>query len=187
MTKFEDQLFTHLIEEHGHQLRATRRPARARVRRPAWLAAGATGGAAAITATVLALSSAPALAAYSVTRHGETVTVSVQRASGVAGANAALHHLHVRVRVVPVRAGCPPIGSLPRPRPAPHPAVWTKTGVNSHGHRLVKVKIRGHIPAGDTLLLAFSGGHGEGSTSLGAGGFITGRAPRCVSLPAAPG
>ena len=189
MTKFEDQLFSQLMEDHGHQLRSTQRltPARRRVPRPAGLAVGATGGAAAITAAVLALSSAPAMAAYSVTRHGATVTVSVQRASGVAGANAALHHMHLRVRVVPVRAGCPPIGSLPRPHPAPHPAITVGTKVNGHGHRSVSVAVKGPIPAGDTLLLAFTGGHGPGSTSLGAGGFITGRAPRCVSLPAAPG
>jgi hypothetical protein len=185
MTRFEDQLFSQLMEDHGDQLRSTQRqaPARRRVPRPAWLAAGATGAAAAATVTALALCSAPALAAYSVTRHGQTVTVSVQRTSGVAGANAALRHMHVRVRVVPVRPGCTPIGSLPRPQPAPHPAITVGTRENAHGHRSVSVTVKGPIPAGDTLLLAFSGGHGPGSTSLGAGGFITGRPPRCVSLP----
>jgi hypothetical protein len=187
MTKFEDHLFSQLMAEHGHQLRSVQRPApvRRRVPRPVWLATGTTGAAAAVTAAVLALSSAPAMAAYSVTRHGGTVTVSVERASGVAGANAALHHMHVRVRVVPVRAGCPSIGSLPHPRPAPHPAITVGTRVNRHGHRSVSVAVKGGIPAGDTLLLAFSGGHGPGSTSLGAGGIITGHAPRCVSLPSA--
>lgn len=42
------------------------------------------------------------------------------------------------------------------------------------------------IPAGATLRLAFSGGSGRGSTSLGTGGIITGRVPRCVSVPSAP-
>ena len=46
--------------------------------------------------------------------HG-TVSVSVGNASSVAGANAALHALHARVVVVPVRPGCAAIGSLPRP------------------------------------------------------------------------
>jgi len=186
MTKFEDQLFGQLMAEHGHELRAVERPApaRRRVRRPVWLATGALGAAAAGTATVMALSSAPAMAAYSVTRHDGAVTVSVDRASGVAGANAALHAMHARVVVVPVRPGCPAIRSLPRPRPAPHPAVWVGTRVNGNGHRSVSVKVKGHIPAGDTMLLAFSGGRRGGS--VGAGGIITGPVPRCVSLPHAP-
>jgi hypothetical protein len=90
-----------------------------------------------------------------------------------------------RVLAVPVRPGCPPIGSLPRPRPAPHPSVSVMSGVNGHRHRSVTVKVgqRG-IPAGDTMILAFTGSRRRGS--LGAGGIITGRVPRCVSLPPAP-
>ena len=190
MTKFEDQLFGQLMAEHGHRLRAVPRPvpARRRVRRPVWLATGAAGAVAAVaTAAVMALGSAPAYAAYSVTRHADgTVTVSVYRASGVAGANAALHAMRARVRVVPVRPGCPPIGSLPRPQPAPHPSVWVKTGLAKNGHRSVTVKLgKGGIPAGDTMILAFSGNPRHG-TALGAGGIITGPVPRCVSLPHAP-
>jgi hypothetical protein len=189
MTRFEDELLGQLLTEHGHHLRDLRRPAPARrpalpARRPVWLATGVVGGAAAVTGTVLALGSAPAMAAYSVTGHNGAVTVSVYRASGVAGANAALNHMHARVVVVPVRPDCAPIASLPRPHPAPHPAVWVKTGVNRHGHRSVSVKIKGHIPAGDTMILAFSGGRDTGS--VGAGGIITGHAPGCVSLPGAP-
>ena len=68
-----------------------------------WLATGVVGAAAAITAAVLALGSAPAYAAYSVTQHDGAVTVSVNRPSGVAGANATLHAMGARVVVVPVR------------------------------------------------------------------------------------
>ena len=191
MTKFEDQLYQQLMTEHGHRLGAGQRPApaRRRVRRPAWLVAAAAGAvAAASTAAVMALGSTPALAAYSVTRHGDgTVTVSVSRLSGVAGADAALRAIRARVVVVPVRPGCPPIGSLPRPRPAPHLAVSVGTGVTRSGHRSVTVKVGdGGIPAGDTMILAFSGSGGPRSTSLGAGGIITGPVPRCVSLPPAP-
>ena len=189
MTKFEDQLYQDLITEHGHHLRTLPRPApaRHRVRRPVWLATGAAGAVAAGTVAVLALGSAPALAAYSVTRHDNAVTVAVNRPSGVAGANVTLHGMGARVRVVPVRPGCPAIGSLPHPQPAPHLAVSVGTGVGQNGHRSVTVKLgKPGIPAGDTMILAFSGGGGPGSTSLGAGGIITGPVPGCVSLPQAP-
>jgi len=188
MTKFEDQLFGQLMAEHGHRLRAVEPPApvRRRGRRPVWLAAGAAAAVAAATAAVMALGSAPASAAYSVTQHDGTISVSVYRASGVAGANAALHRLRARVVVVPVRPGCRPIGSLPRPHPAPHPSVSVGAGVGRNGHRSVKVKIgKGGIPKGDTLILAFSGSP-HGGTSVGGGGIITGRVPRCISLPHAP-
>jgi hypothetical protein len=189
MTKFEDQLYQDLITEHGHHLWTLPRPApaRRRVRRPVWLATGAAGAVAAGTAAVLVLGSAPALAAYSVTRHDGALTVAVNRSSGVAGANMTLHGMGARVRVVPVRPGCPAIGSLPHPQPAPHLAVSVKTGVNGNGHRSVTVKLgKPGIPAGDTMILAFNGSGGPGSTSLGAGGIITGPVPRCVSLPPAP-
>ena len=188
MTKFEDQLYQELITEHGHHLHALPRPApaRRRVRRPVWLATGAAGAVAAGTAAVLALGSTPALAAYSVTQHDGAVTVAVNRPSGVAGANVALHALGARVRVVPVRPGCPAIGSLPHPQPAPHPSVSVKSGVTKSGHRSVSVTLgKGGIPAGDTMILAFSGNPRHGP-ALGAGGIITGPVPSCVSLPSAP-
>jgi hypothetical protein len=190
MTKFEDELFGQLMAEHGHHLRAVQRPApaRRRVRRPVWLVAGAAGAVAAVTAAAMALGSAPAYAAYSVTRHANgTVTVSVSRPSGVTGANVTLQAMRARVRVIPVRPGCPPIGSLPRPRPAPHPYVSVATRVTKSGHRSVTVKVwgKGGIPPGDTMVLAFTGDP-RGGTAVGAGGIITGRVPRCVSLPPAP-
>jgi hypothetical protein len=188
MTKFEDRLYGQLMTEHGHQLHAAERPApaRHRVRRPVWLATGAAGVAAAAAAVLALGSAAPALAAYSVTQHNGNVSVSVYRASGVAGANAALHRIGARVVVVPVHPGCPPMGSLPRPHPAPHPSVQVGSGVRD-GHRYVKVVIgKPGIPRGDTMILAFFGNDRPGQTSGGAGGIITGPVPRCVSLPSAP-
>jgi|SRR5579875_1317850 len=183
MTKFEDRLFGQLMSEHGHKLRAVARPspARHRVRRPVWLATGAVGTAAAATAAALALSAAPAMAAYSVSQHNGTTSVSVYNESGVAGANGALHKMHARVVVVPVRPGCPPMGSLPHPHLSPHPSVSVASGWRD-GHRYVSVKIKGSIPRGVTMILAFVGDGGKGHTQGGAGGFITGPVPSCVSL-----
>ena len=188
MTKFEDQLLERLMTEHGDELRAM--PARAmparvrrRVRRPVWLATGAAGAAAAVTAGVMALGSAPALAAYSVTRHDGTVSVTVNNVSGVGGANTALQKLRARVVVVLVKPGCPSIDSLPKADL--HLANWVAVQTDSDGHRSVSVRIKGAIPAGDTMILAFSGNEQTGS--VGAGGVITGPVPACVSLPAAPG
>jgi hypothetical protein len=114
------------------------------------------------------------------------VAVSVSRLSGIAGANATLRRLRARVVVVPVRPGCRPIGSLPRPRPAPYPSVMVGTRVNGNGHRSVTVKLgKGGIPRGDTMILAFTG-NPRSIGSVGAGGIITGRVPRCVSIPPAP-
>jgi hypothetical protein len=65
--------------------------------------------------------------------------------------------------------------------------VSVRTQVTRNGHRSVTVKLgTGGIPAGDTMILALSGSGGPGCASLGAGGIITGRVPRCVSLPSAP-
>ena len=191
MTKFEDQLFGQLMAEHGHRLRALQRPApaRRRVRRPVWLATGAAGAVAAVTtAAVMALGSAPALAAYSVTQHGNgTVTVSVARPSGVAGANAALHAMRARVRVVPVRPGCPAIGSLPRPRPAPHPSgVGHDRGDQERASLCHGQAGQGRHPRRGHDDTGVQRQRRPGSTSLGAGGIMTGRVPRCVSLPPAP-
>ncbi len=197
MTKFEDQLLSDLMTEHGAQLRQLPQPGRGpaagtsragrrlrAVARPRWLAAGAAGVAAAVTAGVLTLGGAAP--AYAVTRSADgAVQVSVGRPAGVAGANAALHRLHVRVRVVPVRPGCPSISSLPHPRMVHHLRVSVAAGEPRGGHRQISVKVWGKsIPAGATMLLAFST---NGGANLGAGGLITGPVPSCVSLPAAPG
>ena len=65
--------------------------------------------------------------------------------------------------VVPVKAGCPSIDSLPKAQPGTHPAVWVASRMDSDGHREVSVRIKGTIPAGDTMILAFSGDEQTGS------------------------
>jgi hypothetical protein len=196
MTNFEDKLLSDLMAEHGAQLRQLPRPgsdpatspARRRpraVRRPVWLATGATGVAAAVTAAVLALGGAAP--AFAVTRGADgSVQVSVSELSGVAGANAALQRMRIPVRVVPVRPGCPSMSSLPHPHLVQHPWISVGSGNGPGGRRSVTVKMShtGGVPAGSTLLLAFST---QGGLSQGAGGLISGPVPRCVTLPSGPG
>ena len=91
---------------------------------------------------------------------------------------------HVRVGHVDgyfgVRGGYNFVGSLNSS------TVSVATGVSKSGHRSVTVKIgKPGIPAGDTMILAFSGDPRHGP-ALGAGGIITGPVPSCVSLPSAP-
>jgi hypothetical protein len=200
MTNFEDQLFSDLMTEHGAELRQLPPPGRGAAaglaharwraaRRPAWLATGAAGLAAAISVAVTTLGgAAPASAAYAVSRGADgAVHVSVSRSSGVTEANAALRRMRVRISTVPVRAGCPALSSLPRPRLTHPPAVIISIGASSRpgGHRSISVTVgSARIPADATMVLAFTT---HGRTLLGADRWITGPVPACVSLPKAPG
>jgi hypothetical protein len=117
MTKFSDQLFDDLMQEHGPALSGVRVPAarKRHVPRPVLLTAGA-GGLAAV-ATVGTLVAGGGTPAYAVTTHSDgTVTLALYQKSGIAGANAKLHQVGAgRVVVVPVEPGCPSISSLPAP------------------------------------------------------------------------
>ena len=154
MTKFADQLFDDLMREHGPALARATVPAAAKrhlTARPMLLTAGAGGVAvAAAVGTLVAVGGTPA---YAVTSHPDgTVTLSVYKASGIAGANSQLHQLGDRVVVVPVRPGCPSIGSLPAPAV---PASDISVQVSTSDGGSVTVDAHG-IPAGDILVLGFS-------------------------------
>jgi hypothetical protein len=183
MTKFSDQLFTDLMHEHSATLRATQLPAATRghsaVQRGAWLAGGAGTLAVGITAALAATSGGGA-AAYAVTPHADgTVTVGISKASGIAGANASLTALGDRVVVVPVRAGCESMDSLPAPLAAAKGKV-TVSGSAKSADGSVIVDAHG-IPRGDLLVLAVvDTSHG---TSIDAS-LTSGPAPSCVSEPA---
>lgn len=118
MTKFSDQLFDDLMQEHGPALAGVRVPAarKRHVSRPVMLTAGA-GGLAAVAAvgTLVAGGGTPA---YAVTPHSDgTVTLALYQKSGIPGANAKLSQVgDGRVVVVPVEPGCPSISSLPAPK-----------------------------------------------------------------------
>jgi hypothetical protein len=180
MTKFEDQLFTDLMQEYRPVLQRIQRPAatgRRAVPRPAWLAAAAAGIAGVATVSVLLSGGSPA---YAVTQNaGGTVTISVSRPAGVAGANARLHALADQVVLVPVRPGCPAISSLPAASwpPTARPITGTMTKA---ADGTVTVSARG-IPSGDTMLIPVLT-RPDGIMYL-TPHLIKGPAPSCVSLP----
>lgn len=181
MTKFADQLFTDLMNEHGPALETVPPPARRTVPRPVWLAAGVVGMAGAVTAGVAVFGGGTP--AYAVTDNGNgTVTISLHQLSGVDGANGALRGLGDRVVVVPVQPGCPAIGSLPIARPGPRN---NPTGVSVRaGSSDGRITVDAHgVPAGDTMLVAAS--HEPNGMRVSAV-LISGPAPRCVSGVAAP-
>jgi hypothetical protein len=183
MAKFSDQLLTDLMTEHGAALRAPgplagpgRRPHA--LRRGALLAGGAGTLAAGLTAGLTAFGGG-ASPAYAVTQHPDgTLTVALTSASGIAGANQTLRSLNARVVVVPERAGCPSITSLPAPAVAMKAQIMDSlqidkesATVNAHG-----------IPAGDLLVLAVSS---TGNAVRVSSALTSPPAPGCVSVPAA--
>ncbi|MFD0631459.1 hypothetical protein ACFQ9X_07285 [Catenulispora yoronensis] len=134
MTKFADSLYQSLMDEHGDTLAAMEAHGPAgRSLRPVWASAGTI--AAVATAAVGFTAFGGTASAYAVTdNHDGTVTVKVDKPSGVAGANAALARIKSRVAVVEAKPGCPSIdtfripgGAAARPgstpgSPAPTPA-----------------------------------------------------------------
>ena len=182
MTNFSDQLFSDLMREHGSTLQEARLPAAAsgryRLRRTAWLAGGAGTLAVGITASLAAFGGT-ASQAYAITPHSDgTVTVALTDLSGVTGANATLHNLGMRVVVVPVKAGCPSIMSLPDP-PVQQGRVSGSIGLTAVKGGSVTVEAHG-IPAGDLLVVAVSN---TGNGTQMAVRMTKPPAPACVTLP----
>src|SRR5215472_11271838 len=119
--------------------------------------------------------------AYSVAKNADgTITLDVYRESGYAAANARLRQIgDKQVVVVPIRPGCPSIGSLPRPATA---ATGDFT-VNFESPGSATVSATG-IPAGDTMVVGLDI---MGDSTVGVGTLTSGSAPSCVSVSAVPG
>lgn len=185
MISFSDQLFHDLIREHGPALQAAELTApgqRHHLRRGAWLAGGAGTLAVGITASLAAFGGTSP--AYAITPHSDgTVTVALTDLSGVTGANATLHNLGTRVVVVPVRAGCPSIESLPLPAGAPGKvsgSVRVDAAASGSKDGSITVQAKG-IPAGDLLVVAVEvASHGTAMSSR----LTAAPAPACVTMPA---
>jgi hypothetical protein len=145
------------------------------VKRGAWLAGGAGTLAVGVTAAIAATSSG---AAYAVTPHADgTLTVAISQPSGIAGANVTLTTLGDRVVVVPVRAGCPSIDSLPTP--VSKGGEVQVSGSLKQATGSITVDAHG-IPDGDVLILAADEtGHGIAIDAR----LTASPAPSCVSEP----
>jgi hypothetical protein len=183
MTKFADQLYADLIQEHGPALARTKPPTaspRPITSHRALLATGAGG--LAVAATVGALVAGGGTPAYALTTGSDgTVTLAVYQAAGIAQANTKLHQLGDHVIVVPVRAGCPDISSLPAPAVSPQGHLSAQGSENLQDGS-VTVNVRG-VPAGDIVVVAAQ------TTARGsamATRLTSPPAPGCVSLPAPP-
>jgi hypothetical protein len=184
MTRFADDLYDDLMRDHGRALADIRPPVarRSLASHRVALTAGAGGLATAATAgSLVALSGSPAYALT--TNQNGTQTLAVYQQAGIAQANAKFHQLGERVVVVPVRAGCPNISSLPKPAvpgKATRISISGTTGRSSDGS--ITVDAHG-IPAGDILVLGVqTTAHG----SQTGGALTSGPAPSCVSLPQPP-
>jgi hypothetical protein len=195
MTKFADQLYADLMREHGPVLAAARPPAASQrhiASRRVLLATGAGGLAVATAAGALAVAAGGGTPAASggapsyalTTNHDGTVTLAVYRTPGIAQANAKLHQLGDNVVVVPVRPGCPAIGSLPAPAVPQNGGISVQSGGPGGGSVTVNAK---GIPAGDILVVGVETSvHGREATSEEAARLTSPPAPACVSLPSPP-
>jgi hypothetical protein len=189
MTKFADQLFDDLMQEHGASLadvRVPSAPTRRHAGRPVLLAAGAAGAAVAVAAGLL--TAGGGTPAYAVTRNPDgTVSLAVYQQSGIAGANQALHKLgDDRVVVVPVRVGCPSIDSLPKP--VGH-LPWVLYAGKATGPTRVPITVKAQdVPAGDILVVGYqTSSSGKWRLTWSVSRLTRPPAPSCVSLPSSPG
>jgi hypothetical protein len=186
MTNFADHLFEDLMATHGAELTAAATtttapvPARRRYARPAWATAGtvAAAGAAAVGFTVFGSTAS----AYAVTdNHDDTVTVSVTKADGIAGANAKLHQIGADVVVLKATPGCPSITTFAAPV---QDAGKTTLGMRSGPGGATSVTVQAKdLPKNDTMLVAFSFDGAKGQVAS----VLTDKPiPACVSLPTDP-
>ena len=175
MSEFEDHLWREFARQHGPALEIAGR-ARAQYRRAGRrraLASSTLGLVGLGTVLALVLGTGATSPAFAVTRnHDGTVTVSIERSSGIAGANGKLHQLGINARVLAqVPVGCGTSTSMgghgaPAPSGGIANARWT---INPS-----------QVPAGHTLVLTpppagNSGSSGNTGTSGngGSGGLVS--------------
>ena len=190
MSKFEDRLWRQLVREHGSDLAQMRRPAAKHAwrSRPRMLAGTTLGLAGIGTAAALLLGAASSSPAFAVTRNSDgTVSVSIDRLSGIAGANQKLASLGIRAKAVAVGAGCDSNWTVSKQEVA---APSFKRATPAQFHALVAARMAaaakidpGKIPAGRTIVIAtWRAGQ---QVHLYASRAVAGPPPACLAPAAA--
>jgi hypothetical protein len=125
MSSFEDRLWSDLVREHGHRIRAepsqtaalatsATRPGPTRVRRkrrPAILTGTVLGTAGAAAAVVVALTTTTTAPAFAVTDNTDgSITVTLREISALSGLNAEFARRGLNARALPMSASCPTKG-----------------------------------------------------------------------------
>ena len=189
MSKFEDHLWREVARHHGPALEIAGRP-RAQSRRPGRrVLASSTLGLAGLGAVLaLVLGTDATSPAFAVTRnHDGTVTVSIKRSSGIAGANAELHQLGINARVLAqVPVGCSTSTPMAGPgAPAPSGGIanarWT---INPSQVPAGQTLVLTAPPAGTSDITTSTSGDGGTSGNGGSGGQVLDCPIRSVSKPA---
>lgn len=171
MSKFEDHLWAEFVRERGDALAQAGRPAAKRSRRvrPRLVAGTSLSLAGIVTAVVLVLSATSTSPAFAVIRnHDGTLTISIQRATGIAGANARLHQLGIRASVMQqAPSGCRtysvPMGG--NGAPAAPTATPSGSGHPSDAHADWRIDPR-QVPVGHRLVLTPPPAPKSGSTGI---------------------
>lgn len=156
MARFEDRLWSELVEQHGAALAeqpvlVTSAPRRLH-RGP--IAAIGLAVAIALAAVVIGLSRGGGASAYAVVANPDgTVTVTINELVGVEPANERLQQLGVPARIPPVTAGCTTSSAdLRSARLTPEQSRKAFEPIGGNGAYSVRIDPKG-IPAGDTLVL----------------------------------
>jgi hypothetical protein len=186
MSRFSDQLFDDLVYEHGQELRTLDAVEHATVsarrhHRPLWLgvAAVVTGG---CVATGLLLAGSSGSPAYAISRNPDgSVTITIDKASGIGAANQDLANQDLPVVVVPVRDDCPSLHSIAYAMRLARESLTAGAMVGNNGSGSVTVDVQAVAASGTTAVAAFLV-NPDGSRG-GEVAFVTGTPPSCVSLP----
>lgn len=212
MNKFEDRLFTELMDEHGDELANARRSIpRRRVPRPVAIAAGTVALAGVATAGVVATSGHdnPAFAVEVGSNGNVSMTIREMKAVGALNAKLRLleklRKINVPVRVVRVRRGCtatytPDPDLVVSARPSTRYAAVDGDGnpvrmVSADPGKGVSVVLRTRgLPAGQTIVVGLGAGlgpvmvpvktrHGHPVALVAVSvGRVEGAAPHCLPL-----
>lgn len=179
MSKFTDQLWRDLVQEHGPALAHADRPEPGRpplLRRPRVLAGSTLGLAGGGTALALALGAASSTPAYAVTTNGDgSVLVTINQHSALPQANAKLTamgiHEQISIRMAPGAAAVSgPVTCTPAPGVSNLPGPSLKVVVGKDGTQVIGPSTTaGNTGEGTWHLAAcyIMGDSGPGSTGSG--------------------